>query len=237
MCVACLTHSFCSRSEDKLSRRKERLAQFPVKVIQNVEDVQRECIKLVDEKALLQNLRDDRKRLCSTKIREAKGTVSKMRDAVADESESLHDTRDDLKYWTGRLKIEKVKIEPVAEIVESMMADLDAVSEVEEGGVGGWSALVVKAAFLQGCNMDMMTSGSVGELRYNDLVDKVVARRIPEVCHAHMYPIVNLVTEEEVRTAAEKVGCWCDTEEFGESRFGFDEFYKIIMELRSNRDL
>ena len=71
---------------------------------------------------------------------------------------------------------------------------------------------------------------------YGELVDKILARRIPEVCGAQVYPALGRVTEGAVRKAAERVGAYCDEEEFGESRFGFDEFYKIVGVLREMQE-
>ncbi len=239
----------CADAAARLERRKEKLAQFPVKAIQNVEEVQRASIALVDVKADLEAERDDMKRLCAKKVAAAKAELMKMRDLVQDESEALGELREDFKYWTTRLKLERVKIEPVQESVEAMKRDLDARSSAmisPRGGpvLNGWQALVVKAAFVQGCNMDLLasgntsprlrsqTSGNVKATKYNELVDKIFARRIPEVCHAHIYPSLNLVTEDAVRRAAEKVGAWFDTEEFGESKFSVDDFYRIVGVLR-----
>jgi hypothetical protein len=138
-------------------------------------------------------------------------------------------------------------VAPVQEAVEGLQAELDARAKI--GPLEGWAALVVKAAFIQGCNMDLLTisamgsprlrsatAGSASATKYNDLVDKIYARRIPEVCHAHIYPVLNLVTEEAVMKAADRVGSWYDREEFGETRFGFDEFYKIVVELRKMQE-
>ncbi|GMH66124.1 hypothetical protein TrRE_jg3474 [Triparma retinervis] len=77
---------------------------------------------------------------------------------VQDSSEELAGLREDLRYWQQRLKLERVKVEPVRAAVERLKEELEATANAEGIG-GGWMGAVGRAAFLIGCNVDVVTGG------------------------------------------------------------------------------
>ncbi len=220
-------------AEARLARRKDKLARFPVKIIQNLPEVQRQAIALVEEKAALERERDDAKRKCNMKLSDARADLSKVRDAVADCADDLFAVREDLKYWKGRLKVEKVKIGPMEAQFEAQKRLLDAMSAQHD--VDGWRGMVVKAAFLQGCNRDFTTSTAVDTVKWDELVDRIYLRRIPEIVRAHMYPSIGSVSMSELQGVCDKLVVWYDEDDFGGSKVGFDDFYRIVAELEEKR--
>ncbi|GMH95809.1 hypothetical protein TrST_g12217 [Triparma strigata] len=222
-------------AERRLKERKDKLATFPSKVVQNIEEVQRESIRLIDEKADLEQKRSDEKRMWAKVMSEARAELSKMRDVVDDSSDELLALRDDLKYWNMRLKIEKVKTDPVRSEVERLKSDLDAVAS-SEGMAGGWQSIVIKSAFIQGANMDLAGLASSTATKYSEIIDKLYLRRIPEVVRAHLHPSLMNVSMKDVRDACDGCGVWYDEEGFEESKVGEEDFYKIVTKLREMRE-
>ncbi|GMH93429.1 hypothetical protein TL16_g12625 [Triparma laevis f. inornata] len=222
-------------AEQKLKQRKDKLSTFPSKVVQNIEEVQRQSISLIDEKAALEQKRSSEKRKWAKIMSEARSELSKIRDVVSDSSDELSSLRDDLKYWNMRLKIEKVKVEPVRAEVERLKSELNAVS-AGEGMSGGWQSVVMKSAFLQGSNMDLAGLVDSKATRYSDITDKLYLRRVAEVVRAHLFPAITNVGMKEVRDACDGCGVWYDEEGFEESKVGEEDFYKIVKQLREMRE-
>jgi len=92
-------HAATSKSEAailerRLEQKKNKLEAFPVKVMQNIEDVQRDSIKLVDEKSALERERDVKKRMSGVKLSEVRSELMKTKDVVTDSSEELKADRE-----------------------------------------------------------------------------------------------------------------------------------------------
>ena len=234
---------------NKLESLKNKLDSFPQKVMLNVEEVQKLSIELVDEKGNLEKERDKLKRQTLTKCSNARTASSKKREVVNELSEELATIREDLKYWSSRLKFESVKIEPDVKELKRLKGELE---KGKKEGEGGWYYQVVKSAFLQGCNMDMVVdeadkindqaktrnrgisniSSEIDKLTYNNVEDKIYLRRIPEVLRRKVYPSILNIKLIDVKTICEKNDIFFDDEEnFGTTKVGFDEFYSIVKGL------
>jgi len=83
----------------------------------DIEDVQREVIRLVDEKGELERERDQCKRASQMEVSEVRSELMKRKDDVDDFREELHSGREDLRYWKERLALEKIRVMPVYEQV------------------------------------------------------------------------------------------------------------------------
>ena len=212
----------------KLKARKAKLASFPKKAVQDISQVQRDCISLVDAKAVLEQSRSESKREWSAKLQEARSQLMKAQDAVSDSSEELSLLREDLKYWQMRLKVERVKVTPVQAEVERLRGELDALAAGE--GLDGWYSLVVKCAFIQGSNMDL-AGLSETTMKYSDIVDMMYARRIPEVLRAHLTPGLSKGMDE-VQKACDEAGIWYDDKDFGGSKIGEADFFNLVGRLQ-----
>ena len=226
----------CEEVEKRLKRRRDKLSSFPTRVVQSKEDVQREAIRLIDEKGELEQKRDTLKRDYSAKLAEARSAALKMRDVVADSSEELTALRDDLKYWKQRLKLENVKMEPVRVEVERLKGELDALGKVM--GIGNWQAVLVKSAFLIGCNMDINKAGvlegpsGAPATRYSDVVDKIFCGRVPHVAKFHLWPQIS-ASMDDIKEACQEQDIFFEDGKIEHTRLGEDEFYRIIKFLRN----
>jgi len=227
-------------AEGRLRRRKERLESFPTKAILDIGGVRRMAIRLIEEKGELETRREEVKRNSGIKMQEARSKVRGMRDVLEDSREELGGLREDLRYWEQRLKLERVKIEPVKLEVERLKEELIAVSNAE-GIEGGWGGVAAKAAFLIGCNMDVVEEGRLdGEdgkeaLRFEDVVDKIRGGRIVGVMRDHLWPPIK-ASVGEVREACDAEGIWYDEERFEDSKFGDGDFVRIIRRVGETRE-
>ncbi|GMI48884.1 hypothetical protein TrCOL_g7287 [Triparma columacea] len=226
--------------EGRLSRRLASLSSFPVKAVQGVSEVKRHAIKLVEEKGELEKRREDVKREFNIRLTEARNERSRMSDVVRDSGEELWGLREDLRYWRQRLKLERVKVEPVKAAVERLKDEMEA-KGMAEGIEGGWMGVVERAAFLIGCNMDVVKEGKLegrdgGEAtRFEDVVDKIRGSKMVGVMREHLWPNVK-TTEEEIREVCDEEGVWYNEEEFGDSRFGEMDWRKILRKLKERRE-
>ncbi|GMI32433.1 hypothetical protein TrRE_jg4776 [Triparma retinervis] len=227
-------------AERRLASLKSKLSSFPVKAVQGIEEVRRRAIGLIEEKGELEERRERLKRNFNGKLSKARSQVSRMRDVVQDSSEELAGLREDLRYWQQRLKLERVKVEPVRAAVERLKEELEATANAEGIG-GGWMGAVGRAAFLIGCNVDVVTGGRLegrggGEaLRFEDVVDKIRGSRVVGVLREHTWPSIKTGVDE-IREVCDEEGVWYNEERFEESRFGEGDWGKILRKLREREE-
>ena len=88
-CVEVLYGALLTPQSFLVAARKAKLASFPKKAVQDISEVQRACISLVDSKAALERSRSEAKRSWSLKLQEARTQLNKAKDAVADSSEEV----------------------------------------------------------------------------------------------------------------------------------------------------
>ena len=137
----------------------------------------------------------------------------------------------DLRYWTSRLRTEKIRVQPVFKQVEKLKIEL-AREEAD-----GWVLAVLKSAFIQGSNSDFsiddLATNNGHNVKYDNLVDKLYIRRMPEILRTHIFPrFEKTYLLKDIIKASDEEGVFLDSEAPGDCKIVYDEFLKIVSNLR-----
>ena len=122
-------------------------------------------------------------------------------------------------------------MQPVFKQVEKLKIEL-AREEAD-----GWVLAVLKSAFIQGSNSDFsiddLATNNGHNVKYDNLVDKLYIRRMPEILRTHIFPrFEKTYLLKDIIKASDEEGVFLDSEAPGDCKIVYDEFLKIVSNLR-----